>query len=219
MSEGVVRQLVRFFKDGRANIHDESRSGRPSVVSADLIKKIDEKIRLLRNFTIFHISEHLPNISRTVLYETVTGKLGYRKFCARWVPKMLAEIHKTRKMGAALEFLSRYHTYGEDFLNKIGTGVRRNLGSACQCGDKTTVYGMESYRFSNPAEESPSNFVSEKADGYRLLGCSRNLAYRILDTWNNNQFRSLLSHVEETEKSHPEQKSRPTEFWGCASAR
>ncbi|GBN19062.1 hypothetical protein AVEN_73128-1 [Araneus ventricosus] len=47
MSEGVMRRWVRFFKDGRTNIHDESRSGRLSVVSADLIKKIDEKIRLL----------------------------------------------------------------------------------------------------------------------------------------------------------------------------
>ncbi|GBL54731.1 hypothetical protein AVEN_182211-1 [Araneus ventricosus] len=73
MSEGVVRQWVRFFKDGRTNIHDESRSGRPSVLSADLIKEIDEKIRLLRNFTITQLSEHLPNISRTVLYKTVTG--------------------------------------------------------------------------------------------------------------------------------------------------
>ncbi|GBM57206.1 Histone-lysine N-methyltransferase SETMAR [Araneus ventricosus] len=122
MSEGVVRQWVRFFKDGRTNIHDESRSGRPSVVSADLIKEIDEKIRLLRNFTITQLSEHLPNISRTVLYETVAGKLGYRKFCARWVPEMLTEIHKTSRMGAALKFLSRYHTGREDFLNRIVTG-------------------------------------------------------------------------------------------------
>ncbi|GBM28212.1 Histone-lysine N-methyltransferase SETMAR [Araneus ventricosus] len=122
MSEGVVRQWVRFFKDGRTDIHDESRSGRPSVVSADLIKEIDEKIRLLRNFTITQLSEHLPNISRTVLFETVTGKLGYRKFCARWVPKMLTEIHKTSRMGVALKFLSRYHTGGEDFLNRIVTG-------------------------------------------------------------------------------------------------
>ncbi|GBN91902.1 hypothetical protein AVEN_137781-1 [Araneus ventricosus] len=122
MSEGVVRQWVRFFKDGRTNIHDESRSGRPSVVNADLIKEIDEKIRLLRNFTISQLSEHLPNISRTVLYEAVTGKLGYRKFCARWVPKMLTEIDKTSRTDAALEFLSRYHTDGEDFLNRIVTG-------------------------------------------------------------------------------------------------
>ncbi|GBM73958.1 hypothetical protein AVEN_29620-1 [Araneus ventricosus] len=99
MSEGVVRQWVRFFKDRRTNIHDESQSGRPSVVNADLIKEIDEKIRLLRNFTIFQLSEHLPNLSRTVLYETVTGKLGYRKFCARWVPKMITEIHKNQSNG------------------------------------------------------------------------------------------------------------------------
>ncbi|GFV05780.1 histone-lysine N-methyltransferase SETMAR [Trichonephila clavipes] len=109
-------------EDGRTNIHEESRSGRTSVVSADLIKEIDEEIRLLRNFTISQLSEHFPNISRTVLYETVTGKLGYWKFCARWVPKMLTEIHKTSRMSAALEFLSRYHTDGEDFLNRMVTG-------------------------------------------------------------------------------------------------
>ncbi|GBN74832.1 hypothetical protein AVEN_137482-1 [Araneus ventricosus] len=122
MSEGSVRQWVRFFKDGRTNIHDESRSGRPSVVSADLIKEIDEKFHLLHNFTISQLSEHLSNIFRTDLYETVKGKLGYRKFCARWVPKMLTEIHKPSRMGAALEFLSRYHTDGEDFLNRIVAG-------------------------------------------------------------------------------------------------
>ncbi|GBN41819.1 hypothetical protein AVEN_130062-1 [Araneus ventricosus] len=43
MSEGVVCQWVRFFKDGRTNIRGESRSGRPSVVSVDIIKEIDEK--------------------------------------------------------------------------------------------------------------------------------------------------------------------------------
>ncbi|GBN74721.1 hypothetical protein AVEN_6708-1 [Araneus ventricosus] len=103
MSEGVVRQWVRFFKDRRTNIHDESRSGRPSVVSTDLMKEIDEKIRLLSNCTITQLSEHLPNISRTVLYETATGKLGYWKFCARWVPKMLTEIHKNQSNGRCLK--------------------------------------------------------------------------------------------------------------------
>ncbi|GFU26943.1 HTH_48 domain-containing protein [Trichonephila clavipes] len=31
MSDGMVRKWVRTFKDGRTNIHDEERSGRPSV--------------------------------------------------------------------------------------------------------------------------------------------------------------------------------------------
>jgi hypothetical protein len=33
MSEGTVRQLCRLFKDGRTNVHDEDRSGRPAISS------------------------------------------------------------------------------------------------------------------------------------------------------------------------------------------
>jgi hypothetical protein len=38
MSEGTVRQWCRMFKDWRTNVHDEERSGQPSVVSDDLAK-------------------------------------------------------------------------------------------------------------------------------------------------------------------------------------
>ncbi|GBN21765.1 hypothetical protein AVEN_155627-1 [Araneus ventricosus] len=37
MSEGMVRKWVRQFKDGRTNVHDEERSGRPSVITEDLV--------------------------------------------------------------------------------------------------------------------------------------------------------------------------------------
>jgi transposase len=33
MSEGPVRQWNRMFKDGRTNVHDEERSGRPAICS------------------------------------------------------------------------------------------------------------------------------------------------------------------------------------------
>ncbi|KAL4706020.1 hypothetical protein ACJJTC_014242 [Scirpophaga incertulas] len=42
MSDGMVRKWVAF-KDGRTNVHDEERSGRPSVVNEDLVQKVDEK--------------------------------------------------------------------------------------------------------------------------------------------------------------------------------
>jgi transposase len=44
MSEGTVKQWCRMFKDGRTNVHDEERSGRPSVVSDDLVSSVDQKI-------------------------------------------------------------------------------------------------------------------------------------------------------------------------------
>jgi transposase len=43
MSEGTVRQWCRMFKDGRTNVHDEDRSGRPCVVSEDLVRSVGQK--------------------------------------------------------------------------------------------------------------------------------------------------------------------------------
>jgi hypothetical protein len=40
MSEGTLRQWCRMVKDGRTNVHDEERSGRPSVVSDDFVQNL-----------------------------------------------------------------------------------------------------------------------------------------------------------------------------------
>ena len=52
MSDGKVWKWVRAFKDGRKNVHDEERSGQPSVISYDLLQKVDEKVKMIRHFTI-----------------------------------------------------------------------------------------------------------------------------------------------------------------------
>jgi transposase len=57
MSEGTGRQWCTMFKDGTTNVHDEERSGRPSVVSDDLVQSVDQKICERRHFTI---SELIP---------------------------------------------------------------------------------------------------------------------------------------------------------------
>jgi transposase len=44
MNEVTVRQWCRRFKGGRTNVHDEERSGQPSVVSDDLVQNADQKI-------------------------------------------------------------------------------------------------------------------------------------------------------------------------------
>ena len=96
MSEGMVRKWVRMFKEGRTNVHDAARSGGPSVVNDDLVRKVDAHIRENRRFKITTLSEEFPQISRTVLYGIVTERLCYRKVCSRWAPKMLTDVHKTK---------------------------------------------------------------------------------------------------------------------------
>ena len=122
MSDGMVRKWVWMFNEGRENVHDEARSGRPSLVSDDLVHKVNERVRDDRRCTISDLSLHFPQISRTLLYDIVSSHLGYRKVCARWVHKMLTEEHKKQRVVCALTFLMRYLKEGDGMLSHIVTG-------------------------------------------------------------------------------------------------
>ena len=52
MSDSKVRKWMRAFNEGRENVHDEPRFGRPSVISDELVHAVDDKIREDRRFTI-----------------------------------------------------------------------------------------------------------------------------------------------------------------------
>jgi len=73
MSDGMVRKWVRMFNEGRENVHDERRSGRPSLVNDDLVRKVNERVRDDRRFTNSDLSLHIPQISRTLLYDIVSS--------------------------------------------------------------------------------------------------------------------------------------------------
>jgi transposase-like protein len=91
MSDGIVRKWVRKFSESRDNGHDEPRSGRPFVVSDDLLRAVEAKVSEDRRFTISSLSLHFQKISRIFLYEIVTEGLlhrrplsarrGYRNWC------------------------------------------------------------------------------------------------------------------------------------------
>jgi len=73
MSDGMIRKWVRIFNEGRENVHDEARSGRPSFVNDDLVRKVNERVRDDRRFTISDLSLHFPQISKTLVYDTVSN--------------------------------------------------------------------------------------------------------------------------------------------------
>jgi len=68
-----------MFNEGRENVHDEVRSGRPSLVNDALVRKVNERVRDDRRLTISDLSLHFPQISRTLLYDIVSSHLGYRR--------------------------------------------------------------------------------------------------------------------------------------------
>lgn len=119
MSDSMIRRWVRQFNEGRDQVHDNERSGRPCLVNEELVRTVEELVKENRTFTISHLSTKFPQISRSLLHEIVSKKLNFRKLCARWVPKILTEQHKKQREDSVLDFLTRYNKDGDDFLSKI----------------------------------------------------------------------------------------------------
>ena len=61
MNDGMVRKWVRMFNKGRENVHDAARNGRPSLVNDDLVRKVNERVRDDRRFTISDLSLHFSS--------------------------------------------------------------------------------------------------------------------------------------------------------------
>ena len=122
MNERNVRKWCEMFNNGRTNVHDETRPGRPSLITEALKTAVNNRILQDRRVTLDELHIVFPDISRSLLGEIVSQHLGYNKICARWVPRQLRDQHKTQRMGAALTFLTRYHTDGDAFLDQLVTG-------------------------------------------------------------------------------------------------
>jgi phosphopentomutase len=84
MNAASVRKGCMMFMNGQMDVHDDERSGRPSVLTDALKQKVSRIIRENRHFSMSEVYEQCPEVSRTVVYETVTEHLQYRKIGAGW---------------------------------------------------------------------------------------------------------------------------------------
>ena len=91
MSEDMVRKWVWMFNGGRENVHDEARSGRPSLVNDDLVLKVNERVRddRVSQFLIspctFLRFQGLYSMTLSVVANIAGGRIlrgGYTKTCS-----------------------------------------------------------------------------------------------------------------------------------------
>jgi hypothetical protein len=57
MSDGMVRRWYRMFSKGKTNVHDDDRSGSPSLVTVDLLDQVNEKIK--KNHLLLQVKRRL----------------------------------------------------------------------------------------------------------------------------------------------------------------
>jgi len=65
------------------------------LISDGFLQGVEGEIRANRSVTTRELHHIILEMSKTTIHETVTEKLGYRKLCARWMPKMLRDHVKT----------------------------------------------------------------------------------------------------------------------------
>ena len=80
MNVASVRKWCTVFRNGRTDIHDAERSGRPSVITDAMKPKVN---RIIRENGHFKITNNVWKCL-VVVYEIVAEHLQYRKICARW---------------------------------------------------------------------------------------------------------------------------------------
>ena len=98
MSCNQVYTWFTRFKNGRNDLNDDPRPGRPEASNcAELVEKVCEIIAIDGNFTVRMLADEL-NLSYCTIYTILTEDLGKRKALARFVPDQLnAPPHKTKK--------------------------------------------------------------------------------------------------------------------------
>ena len=72
MNRQNVTKWCREFSEGRTDVHDEQRSGRPSLISDDLLQETEGEIRAHPRVTIRELHHINPEVSETTIHEAVT---------------------------------------------------------------------------------------------------------------------------------------------------
>ena len=100
----VATSGVKHFKDGNTSIQDEPRSGRPRTASTERNKeRVDEIIQDDMRVTVDTLAR-IRGIGHNAVQEMIES-LGYRKVCARSVPRLLTKDHKGQRKAITSEQL------------------------------------------------------------------------------------------------------------------
>ena len=94
MSCANVYRWYACFRDGREDVKDDARSGRPSTARTD--KNVESVHRLLTEDrrTILQVIADRLNTGKETVRQIVTIDLGKRRICTRFVPHALTTEQK-----------------------------------------------------------------------------------------------------------------------------
>ncbi|XP_076066074.1 protein GVQW3-like [Oratosquilla oratoria] len=125
-----IKEWYNRFKDGRATMENEPRSGRPSTCGNDqAIAKASAVVMQDRRVTIRGITEEV-GIRTFLAHSIVTEDLAMKRVAAKFVPNLLTAEQKQLRVEVSQGMLDSTNS-DPDFMNTIITG------------DESWVYGYD----------------------------------------------------------------------------
>lgn len=117
----TVARWAKEFKLGRTSTEDEHREGRPSTsLTEENVKKVEEVVLEDRRVTIRHVAE-VTGLSYGSIQRILANELHMRKVSARWVPKMLNDEQKKKRVDMSRANLEKFQADKDNFLSRFVT--------------------------------------------------------------------------------------------------
>ncbi|UYV61688.1 hypothetical protein LAZ67_1005921 [Cordylochernes scorpioides] len=121
-----VYRWYKMFSEGREDVNDEERAGRPSTSTTDeKINEVEKMILANRRITVREVAEDL-NISIGSCHSIFINDLGMRRVAAKFVPKLLNFNQKQHRMNIANEMLDSVRD-DPNLLQRIITGDKAGV--------------------------------------------------------------------------------------------
>ncbi|XP_060822306.1 histone-lysine N-methyltransferase SETMAR-like [Bombus pascuorum] len=121
LSRARVFAWHKKFKEGRELVENVEHDRRPRTsITEENIRTIRELLERDRRLTLSEMTAQV-GISYGSCQTIVTKDLGFRKVCARWVPRLLTAEQKLRRFQVCQELSARFSEEGDTFLNRIVT--------------------------------------------------------------------------------------------------
>ena len=125
-----IKQCFKRFKDGRASVESDPRSGRPSTSrKEEVMDQVREKVLEDRRLSVQEIVAEV-GINTGSVHSILTEDLNLRRVSAKFVPKLLTEQQKELRKEISEDMLDLAN-HDPEFIKTIITG------------DETWVYGYD----------------------------------------------------------------------------
>ena len=118
----TVSRWIRAFAAGKTQLEDDHRSGRPrtSVTEATTVRAraiIDKDPTVTLRFLSLELG-----VSYGSAHDIVHEQLGLRKKCARWIPHLLTEEQKSKRVRICRLWLAEFEPNGSKRFSDVATG-------------------------------------------------------------------------------------------------